>query len=118
MLSIQVSSVTSGTSTSVLPWTRALNSRVIRPDLTLIVDVTATTAARRRQLRGADAELFEVPEVQERLASVYRNAESLIPDDRVVHVDGERDADTVAEAIWDAVLALGVGSTPSGPALA
>lgn len=111
--SLAYQSVTSGTAAGVLPWIRALNSRVIRPDLTIIVDVTAATAARRRQQRGADAELFEVPEVQERLAAVYRNAESLIPDDHVVHVDGERDADTVAEAVWDAVAALGVGRTQS-----
>ena len=111
--SLAYQSVTSGSAALVLPWIRALNSRVIRPDLTIVVDVTAATAARRRQQRGADAELFEVPEVQERLASVYRHAESLIPDDRVVHVDGERDADTVADAVWDAVAALGVGRTLS-----
>ena len=89
--------------TLVLPWIRALNSKVLRPDLTIIVDVNAATAARRRQARGADAELFEVPEIQERLATVYRNAEMLVPDDLVVHVDGEQNVARVAAEIWSRV---------------
>jgi len=101
--SLAYQSVTSGGSAEVLPWIRALNSKVLRPDLTIIVDVNAATAARRRQARGADAELFEVPEIQERLATVYRNAEILVPDDLVVHVDGEQDVARVAAEIWSRV---------------
>ncbi len=104
--SLAYQSVTSGGAAGVLPWIAALNSKVIRPDLTIIVDVSATTAARRRQARGADAELFEVPEIQERLAQVYRGAEALVPGDRVVHVDGEQDIDRVASEIWAATLGL------------
>lgn len=101
--SLAYQSVTSGGAADVLPWIRALNSKVLRPDLTIIVDVNAATAARRRHTRGADAELFEVPEIQERLASVYRNAEILVPHDRVAHVDGERDIASVAAEIWSRV---------------
>lgn len=101
--SLAYQSVTSGGAAGVLPWIVALNSKVLRPDLTIVVDVTAATAARRRHTRGADAELFEVPEVQERLASVYRDAETLVPDDAVIHVDGEQDIDRVASEIWTRV---------------
>lgn len=98
--SLAYQSVTSGAATGALPWIVALNSKVLRPDLTIVVDVTARTAARRRHTRGAAAELFEVPELQERLASVYRNAETLVADDPLVHVDGEQDIERVASEIW------------------
>lgn len=104
--SLAYQSVTSGGATGALPWIVALNSKVLRPDLTIVVDVTAATAARRRHTRGAEAELFEVPELQARLASVYRDAESLVPGDPVVHVDGEQDIERVASEIWAATLRL------------
>lgn len=98
-----------------LPWIRQLNRQVRRPDLTLVVDVTADTAAQRRQSRGGQAELFEVPELQRRLARVYGGAESLVPDDPLVHVDGERSVEEVSDQIWSAVqhLFLPPGGAPS-----
>lgn len=104
--SLAYQSVTSGGVAGALPWIVALNSQVPRPDLTIVVDVTAPTAARRRRARGAEAELFEVPEIQARLASVYRDAETLVPGDRVLHVDGEQDIEKVASEIWIQVEAL------------
>lgn len=109
--SLAYQSVTSGGVAGALPWIVSLNSQVPRPDLTIVVDVTAPTAARRRQVRGAEAELFEVPEIQERLAAVYRNAETLVPNDRVVHVDGEQDIERVASEIWIRVEALRLART-------
>lgn len=91
---------------AALPWIRQLNSQVRRPDLTLVVDVTADTAAQRRQIRGGEAELFEVPELQRRLARVYAAAESLVPEDPLVHVDGERSVAEVSDQIWSAVQRL------------
>lgn len=107
--SLAYQSATSGGAADVLPWIVALNSKVVRPDLTIVVDVTAATAARRRHTRGAAAELFEVPELQARLASVYQNAETLVPGDRVVHVDGEQELEVVAADIWSQITAWRVG---------
>lgn len=104
--SLAYQSVTSGSAADVLPWIAALNSKVPRPDLTIVVDVTAATAARRRHARGTDAELFEVPQIQERLAAVYRDAGTLVPGDRVVHVDGEQDIERVAADVWAAARRL------------
>lgn len=104
--SLAYQSVTSGGAADVLPWIRALNSQVLRPDLTIVVDVHAATAARRRHARGAAAELFEVPEIQERLAAVYKNADLLVPGDLVVHVDGEQDIASVAAEIWSRIKPL------------
>ncbi len=98
--SLAYQSATSDSGPEALSWIRELNERVLRPDLTVIVDVEAETAQRRRLQRGAAAELFEVPELQRRLAKIYRTAEQLVPLDRVVHVDGEQDVASVAAAIW------------------
>jgi dTMP kinase len=87
-------------------WIRALNRHARRPDLTIVVDVSAETAARRRRARGGTAELYEVTELQERLVAAYKNAEALVPGDRVAHVDGEMSVDDVEAAIHAAVVAL------------
>jgi hypothetical protein len=72
--------------------------------------VGAEVAAQRRGIRGGVAELFEVDELQQRLAKVYFEAEALVPEDPVVHVQGDCAADEVERAILDAVEPLLVGS--------
>ncbi len=101
--SLTYQSVSAGAGSKALPWIRELNRYALRPDLTLVIDVEPRTAERRRRSRGAEAELFEVPELQRRLAAVYRSAESLVPGDAVLHIDGEMDVDAVGNAIWSAV---------------
>ncbi len=106
--SLAYQSVTAPGGQAVLPWIRALNVRARRPDLTIVVDLDAEVAARRRHDRGGAAELFEVDELQRRLAAIYARAEDLVPDDRVVHVPGAGPEDTVARdilAVVDEVLA-------------
>lgn len=93
-------------SPGTVEWIRDLNRHARRPDLTVVVDVSAETAARRRRARGGTAELYEVTELQERLVAAYRNAETLVPGDRVVHVDGEAAPDDVEAAVYAAVVAL------------
>jgi len=83
----------------VLPWIRGLNARARRPDLTIVIDVDADVAERRRRDRGAAAELFEVDELQRRLADTYRRAEDLVEQDRVVHVSGEGPEEAVGREI-------------------
>ena len=100
--SLAYQSATSDSAPDVLSWIRQLNGRVPRPDLTLIVDVGAETAERRRQQRGQAAELFEVPDLQSKLAEIYRRAEELVPFDPVVHVNGEQEVASVAADIWRA----------------
>ena len=104
--SLAYQSATSEESALAVPWIRALNEHARRPDLTIVLDVGASTAAKRRALRGGSAEIYELGELQERLAEAYRRAETLVPSDRVVHLDGERDPGTVERDIYAAVLAL------------
>jgi dTMP kinase len=89
-------------------WIRELNRHARRPDATLVLDVSAGAAEARRDARGGPRDLYEVSELQARLADVYRRAEELVPGDRVVHVDGEADVDAVTDAI-EAALAPIVG---------
>lgn len=93
-----------------IDWLRAINARALVPDLVLVIDTPAEVAALRRAKRGGEAELFEVDDLQARLAEAYRMAESYLGmAGRVVHVDGTRDADAVfADVARAAVGALGL----------
>lgn len=83
-----------------LPWLRALNGQAVRPSLTLVLDVRAELAERRRQARGGREELFEKQTLQRRLAGRYLQAPEIQPQDRVVVLPGEGSPDEVAAAIW------------------
>jgi dTMP kinase len=102
--SLAYQSSTSPEGERALPWIRALNSRVLRPDVTIVLDVPEDVARVRRESRGGTPELFEVRELQARLAQLYGRAEELLPGERVVHVpDGP--VDDVAARILEVVLA-------------
>jgi dTMP kinase len=84
--SLAYQSVTSPEGERAISWIREINARAIRADLTLVLDVDDEVAAERRARRGGPAEIYEVRELQRRLAEVYARAEELVPDDHVVHV--------------------------------
>jgi dTMP kinase len=99
-------STTSTEPGDVVPWLRAINARARRPDLTLVLDVSPELAEQRRLARRGQSELYEQCELQRTLADVYRHAEVLVPDDRVVHVLADGTADEVHHRVLTAVLAL------------
>ena len=80
-------------------WVRGLNRYAIRPDVTVVVEVAAEEAERRRRERRGAVELYEESQLQGQLAELYADAERLVPGDRIVRVDGNQDTDQVAEAI-------------------
>lgn len=82
-----------------LPWLRQINGGALRSDLTVVIDVPAAAARERRASRGEAAELYEVDELQRRLADAYARAEEFIPGERVEHVDGARDVAAVHSAV-------------------
>jgi dTMP kinase len=106
--SLAYQSVTAPSGERVVPWIREMNVWALRPDLTLVIDVPAEIAEQRRGQRGSAEEIFEEHEIQLRLAAVYRQAEQLVPGDRLVHVSGEGSVEEVGERIFDAVLGSGV----------
>jgi dTMP kinase len=90
----------------VVQWIREINRHARRPDLTIILDVDPERAAQRRRQRGGGRDLYEDPELQVRLADAYAHAERLLPNDRLVHVDGNRSVEEVLAGAAAAIAEL------------
>ena len=103
--SIAYQGVVSGDA-GVAEWIRTINRRARRPDLTIILDVSPETATERRRHRGNAPDLFEEEDLQRRLARFYDTIEQHLPGDRVLHLDGNADAETVHAGVLAAVEAL------------
>jgi dTMP kinase len=99
-------SETSPDPAQVLPWLTALNARAPRPDLTIVLHVDAGVALGRRRARGGPEELFEVPELQTRLAARYAEAQRYRPQDRIVVLEASGGLAEVEAAILAEVLPL------------
>lgn len=102
--SLAYQSVTAPGGERVVPWIRTVNEHAIRPDLIIVLDVSAEVAAERRRNRGGTDELFEDHFIQERLAAVYHRAEELLPGDSVVHVSAEGTVEEVGARILETAL--------------
>ncbi|MFT3775733.1 MAG: dTMP kinase [Minicystis sp.] len=89
--------------TATVEWIRELNRFARRPHVTVVLDVSPNVAASRRRSRGGVAEMYEEAELQARLAEAYKRAEDLLPNDRIIHIDGDRSPDIVAAAIEEAL---------------
>jgi dTMP kinase len=100
---------------AIVTWIRELNRFARRPDVTVVLDVSPSVAAARRRARGGAAEIFDDADLQARLAAAYLHAEALVPDDRVIHVDGDRDPDAVARSVIEALHPF--VSSPASPRL-
>ncbi|MEB2313559.1 MAG: dTMP kinase [Sorangiineae bacterium] len=105
--SLAYQSATAPDPAAAVPWIRELNRPARRPDLTIVVHVSAELAGRRRAARGGAAELYEADELQRRLVEIYRDAERLVPGDRLAHVDGTPGADEVFARVLAAARGLG-----------
>jgi len=97
-----------------IAWLASLHDGLRVPDLTIILDVPATTAAKRRGARNQAAELFEGAETQHRIARFYRDWPSSGLG-VVKHVDGEGDVDDVAARVWNACAVLDARITARAP---
>jgi dTMP kinase len=96
-------SLTAPDPAAALEWVRGLNAQARRPDLTVVLEVAPEAAEKRRELRGAPADLFEERALQERLAAAYRAAESFVPGDQLVRVSAIAEIEQVAAAVAQAV---------------
>lgn len=104
--SLAYQSVTAPSGEKVVPWIRELNAAALRPDLTIVIDVPVEVAEERRRNRGGVEEMFESRDLQQRLCAVYKEAETLVPLDRVAHVSGVGAASDVAAEILRRVVDL------------
>jgi dTMP kinase len=76
-------------------WIRTLNTHAARPDLTIVLDLSADLAAERREARGEAAQLYEQNEVQRALAAFYKDLAKHMPNDRIVIIDASGTIDAV-----------------------
>lgn len=90
-------------SSDAVEWIKKLNSRIIEPDLTIVLDVAVHAATKRRSLRGQSIELYERDEIQEGLADFYRHLNLTFPEQNILVIDGELDMKGVHELCWSAV---------------
>lgn len=97
--SLAYQSVTSHGDSGALDWIRDLNRYALRPDLTVVLDVSAAHAAERRRSRGEEAELYEKSEIQQALAIFYSELPAHMPRDRVVVIDGSGSVDEVTARV-------------------
>jgi dTMP kinase len=90
-------------------WIRTLNLRARAPDLTVLLDLDAEIAARRRAAAGRPDELFDELDTQRRVARGYREVVGeLAPRERIEVLDGAASEDEVATG----VLALALTALP------
>ena len=87
---------------SAVEWIRTLNREAPRPDLTIVLDLSADAAAERRSTRGEAAQLYDQNEVQRALVVFYRELAAHMPNDRVAIVNGAGGRDDVHERIYAA----------------
>ncbi len=90
----------------VLPWLSRVNEGARPAELTLVLNVDAVEAARRRAARGGERELYETDSLQRRLADAYAQGERYLGDQPLRHVDGRGTLREVQERIWARVSPL------------
>ncbi|HEX4516460.1 MAG TPA: dTMP kinase [Polyangiaceae bacterium] len=101
--SLAYQSVSSGRGgEATVEWIRTLNKNARRPDVTIVLDVSAEVAVTRREARGDAAQLYEQNELQRALCVFYKDLQRHIPNDRVVVVDGTGNVDATAEKVYAA----------------
>ncbi|CAN5573791.1 dTMP kinase [soil metagenome] len=85
-------------------WITNLNSRALRPELTLFLRVRPEVAAQRRAARGQTQELFEAIEMQREVDDGYRAtiAELQATGERIETLDGE----LLPDQVFAQILAL------------
>ena len=94
-------------SAEAVAWLRELNRYARRPDLTLVLDVSAEQASARRSVRAGPEEIFDDDPFQARLATFYADIDRHFPGDRIQHVAGDLDVPSVAAEVLGAVCSLG-----------
>lgn len=102
--SIAYQSISAGGGDDVIRWIKDLNKHARRPDLTILIDVDPKVAEERRAGRSGSPDLYETREFQAQLGGFYAEIDQHFPEDRIVHVSGNRPIDEVTSEIIEHVL--------------
>lgn len=81
-------------------WVKKLNRTALKPDLTLVLDISAEVGMSRVEQRGMDGNVFENLDFQQKVVKRYRQLEE---DDKTVLVDASRSKDKVFQSLRSAV---------------
>lgn len=82
-------------------WIKSLNRSAIKPDLTVILDVSADIGMERVKSRGRDGNVFEELDFQQKVVVKYRELEAL--DENIEYVDASVSKEEVFNSIKSAV---------------
>ena len=75
---------------------------LLHPDVTIYVDVSPEECAARRSTSRTSEELYEKVDTAKKIYRNYMTAfDALQQSERVVTINGNRDAQTVADSIWN-----------------
>ena len=91
-----------GGAQAAVEWIRSINRYALRPDLTIVLEVTPELAAARREARGEAAQLYEQNEVQRALAAFYKELPRYLPNDRIVLIEATASIDDVHARVVEA----------------
>jgi dTMP kinase len=89
-------------------WLMLINSHARTPDLVLHLDVQPEEAYRRRMERQTMVEMYDDPELQERLARGYGELFERLDGVNVARIDGSGSEDEVHDACMSALGGLGL----------
>ena len=82
----------------------ALNARILKPDMTLFIDVDPEKCLERIQQRGSTLEMYEKIDIMKQVRKNYFKAfEKLKDQEKVAIINGEQEPEKVAVAVWKAV---------------
>ena len=101
--SVAYQSITGGGEPETVRWVREINRHARRPDLTIVLDVDPSEAARRRKDRSVGHEIYDDLELQQMLAAFYQKIDEHFPGENIVHIDSSRDVEQVAADVLRAV---------------
>ena len=85
-----------GKDPDVIEWLRTINAQALRPDLVIVLDISAEVAAKRRLSRIGGREMYDDDGLQSELAEFYVSIDRHFPKDRIAHVEADRPIDDVA----------------------
>jgi len=89
--------------------TNSLNAEILKPDLTIFIDVEPDVCIERIKLSRSQFEMYEKIDVMKKVRANYFKAfEKLKDQEKVVVVDGNKNLQKVEEAILNEINKLGI----------
>jgi dTMP kinase len=86
-----------------LPWVRTINQAARPPDLTVLFQIDPNLAAARRRGRGGAEEIYDLGDIQQRLAARYEELAEGLPEHGIVRLDATPGFDQVTDAFEEVV---------------